>query len=101
MIEIKDNCFYLGGRKKLPIISGSFHYFRIEKKLWPSIFDKIKRRWKFLVLHLRLIRAMKFKHFYTIRGRLVNPYKLLLLALLRGRFLSEIVAMNTKWENNK
>lgn len=42
MIEIKDNCFYLKARKKLPIVSGSFHYFRIEKILWPSIFDKIK-----------------------------------------------------------
>lgn len=42
MIEIKDNCFYLKAQKKLPIVSGSFHYWRIEEKLWPSIFDKIK-----------------------------------------------------------
>lgn len=40
VIEIKDNCFYLD-EKPLPLISGSFHYWRVEKKLWKSIFDKI------------------------------------------------------------
>ena len=41
MIGIRDTSFYLHSNK-LPIISGSFHYWRNETSLWSCIFDKIK-----------------------------------------------------------
>ena len=64
-----------------------------------SIGIKTMRRLIFVWHHIKLVRALRFRYFYRTSGERLNLYREVFKALLRGGFVGEIVATNTKWNS--
>ncbi|MGE0128186.1 MAG: FkbM family methyltransferase [Blastocatellales bacterium] len=60
--------------------------------------SKIRRRLLIVARHLRLLRALPFRHLYHENGRPISLTKETLRAIVSGNFTTTLVATHTPWE---